>query len=408
MLNLNVLIIGCVWPEPNSSAAGRNMLNLIEHFTQRKWNVTFACAAQPSMHAVDLPSLGVQAQPIALNDSDFDHWVKVLNPEIVVFDRFMTEEQYSWRVSQSVPTAIKILNTEDCHSLRFIRQKQLDEHKDVSSLDIAIREAAAILRSDLTLVVSPYEINWLHQYLSVPKSQIVYCPLLLPVANTQEKDYTHSRHVSFIGNFKHAPNWNAVLKLRTLWPAIRKQLGPNEECHVFGAYPPKKATDLTSQQLGFYVKGWIDNAEDAFRPYRVFAAPIQFGAGVKGKLLEAAQHLTPSVTTSLGCEGIASKHEWPGRIADDDQAFVDAVVELYNSSDAWDVAKNKAKQRVVAQADNALHFHQAIDHIDTTYNNLDAHRAAHMLSRVVNHQTLKSHQYMSQWIEAKNKLSGGK
>ncbi|MFT6552427.1 MAG: hypothetical protein ACJA1I_002481, partial [Zhongshania marina] len=108
---MQVLIIGYVWPEPNSSAAGRRMMDLIEVFQRRGAAVTFASAAQRGEHSVDLEAQGVASKDIALNCSSFDRFVSDLNPSVVVFDRFFTEEQFAWRVERSCESALRILDT---------------------------------------------------------------------------------------------------------------------------------------------------------------------------------------------------------------------------------------------------------------------------------------------------------
>ena len=45
MQSNSVLIIGYVWVEPNSSAAGGRMLQIIKQFILQKWKVTFASSA---------------------------------------------------------------------------------------------------------------------------------------------------------------------------------------------------------------------------------------------------------------------------------------------------------------------------------------------------------------------------
>jgi len=117
-----VLIIGTVWPEPSSTAAGSRMLQLIQHFQLQKWKVVFASSASFSEFMFDLKLLDVATYPIELNNSAFDDLIQQLNPDFVVFDRFMTEEQYGWRVAENCPKSIRILNTEDLHFLRTVRQ----------------------------------------------------------------------------------------------------------------------------------------------------------------------------------------------------------------------------------------------------------------------------------------------
>src|SRR5690606_27496680 len=107
---LKILFIGLVWPEPTSSAAGWRILHLIKCFSKIS-EVFFASAAMKSIHSADLTSLGVQEKSIFLNDSSFDDFVKNLLPDIVVFDRFMVEEQYGWRIAEHCPGALRVLDT---------------------------------------------------------------------------------------------------------------------------------------------------------------------------------------------------------------------------------------------------------------------------------------------------------
>jgi len=52
-----------------------------------------------------------------------------------------------------------------------------------------------------------------------------------------------------IGNFRHAPNWDVVLYLQKIWPLIRKKI-PNAQLHIYGSYPPPKATALNNPTTG--------------------------------------------------------------------------------------------------------------------------------------------------------------
>ena len=108
-----LLIIGYVWPEPNSSAAGSHMLQLIAFFQAQGYVVTFTSPAQQTEHMVDLTDIGVFVEPITLNCDSFDTFIAQLQPDIVLFDRFMMEEQFGWRVAEHCPNALRILDTED-------------------------------------------------------------------------------------------------------------------------------------------------------------------------------------------------------------------------------------------------------------------------------------------------------
>ena len=120
-----ILIIGTVWPEPNSTAAGNRMLQIIEQFQIQKFEVIFACAAAIGEFSFDLKSINVEMVAIELNNSSFDDFILELKPEIVIFDRFMIEEQFGWRIAENLPNCLKILDTEDLHFVRKLDLKIL-------------------------------------------------------------------------------------------------------------------------------------------------------------------------------------------------------------------------------------------------------------------------------------------
>ena len=121
-----LLCIGFVYPEPKSSAAGSRILQLLKCFLAANYRIIFASTAKISKHSFDLNFIGIETVEIQLNDSKFDDYVKTLCPSVVLFDRFMTEEQFGWRISEHCPEALRVLDTEDLHFLRKSRSKQKD------------------------------------------------------------------------------------------------------------------------------------------------------------------------------------------------------------------------------------------------------------------------------------------
>ena len=129
-----VLIIGFVWPEPKSSAAGSRMLQLINLLQRQGYAITFVTTTNESKNAFDLNSIGVKTANIELNNTSFDEFIKDLKPDVVLFDRFMTEEQFGWRVAEHCPNAIRVLDTEDFHGLRKGRGEAIKNNETFSSI----------------------------------------------------------------------------------------------------------------------------------------------------------------------------------------------------------------------------------------------------------------------------------
>ncbi|UZJ65056.1 glycosyltransferase family 4 protein [Sphingobacterium sp. KU25419] len=74
--------------------------------------------------------------------------------------------------------------------------------------------------------------------------------------------------------------------------------------------------------------------------HRILLAPIQFGAGVKGKFIDAMQTGTPSVTTSIGAEAMCGDFPWNGFIANEPELFVAKAIELYTNKSLWLTAQH--------------------------------------------------------------------
>ena len=128
-----------------------------------------------------------------------------------------------------------------------------------------------------------------------------------------------------IGNFLHAPNWDATLQLKQIiWPEIRKTI-PDAQLHVYGAYASEKVLQLHNPKEGFYVKRRAEDAKEVISKAKVLLAPLRFGAGLKGKFIDAMQCGTPSVTTQIGAEAMQGDFTWGGAIEDDVYAFAKAA-----------------------------------------------------------------------------------
>lgn len=401
-----LLIIGMVFPEPNSSAAGRRMLQLIQLFKEAAYDITFASPAQDSEHEFNLGLLAIQKTKISLNDESFDTFIQNLKPDIVLFDRFVIEEQFGWRVSKYCPEAIKILDTEDLHFLRLARQDAFKKKKEfsISDLfsDIAKREIASILRCDMSLIISDFEMKLLVDEFKIDSSVLFYLPIFADsdldfVPLEERKDFV------FIGNFLHEPNWDAVQYLKsTVWPLIHKQLS-DAKMLIYGAYPSQKVLELNHPKSNFHIMGRAESAAEVIKKAKVMLAPLRFGAGIKGKLIEAMEYGTPSVTTSIGAEGMQMDGLWNSFIVDNPADFAHHAIELYKDENLWRDAQKNGVQLLKNKFAENLYKESFIAMVLNLKDNLTMHRNKNFIGQILQYHTIRSTEYMSRWIEAKNK-----
>ena len=402
----SLLIIGFVWPEPKSSAAGNRMMQLIDLFQAEDYIVTLASTAQNLEFSEDVSIIGVTAKTIELNSVTFDDFVKELNPNIVLFDRFMVEEQFGWRVSESCPNALKILDTEDLHCLRQARQLAVKEKREFALedlfSDVAKREIASILRCDISLLVSEFEMELVQKQFRVSKDILYYLPIFAEKLEAIPS-YEERNDFVFIGNFLHEPNWNCVKYLsEVIWPLINSKL-PEAKLLVYGAYPSQKVLELHKPKQNFHIMGRAENALDVVKKAKIVLAPIRFGAGIKGKLIEAMQCGTPSVTSSIGAEAMHGNLDWNGFIKDAPSEFVEAAILLNKDENLWKQNQENGFEILEKRYKKTNFEKEFVIEINSLLNNLKQHRNKNFIGSILQHHLLSSTKYMSKWIEEKNK-----
>ena len=422
----SVLVIGYVWPEPRSSAAGGHMMQILETFLQQGWDITFSSPAGSGEHRADLTALGIREVPIELNNSSFDTFIHELAPDVVLFDRFMMEEQFGWRVEKHCPAALRVLETSDLQSLRDARHQRLkarlkasddvndftdlfapalrEEFEFMADTDLAKREIAAIYRCDLNLMTSEVEIELLVEQFKLARDLLHWCPLMVDLPNQPPASFEDRAHFLHIGNFRHAPNWDAVLWLKTvIWPMIREQI-PDAQLHIYGAYTPPKATALHNAAQGFHVMNWAEDALQVMSAARVCLAPLRFGAGIKGKIVDAMLCGTPTVTTPMGAEAMHGEQAWPGAVTRSARDFADNAVRLYTDKVLWQRTQGQAQALLASRYQQSIHGPALIERLVHCQRHLAQIRRDNFTGSMLRHHHHKSTQYMAQWIEAKNRI----
>lgn len=408
----HVLFIGSVWPEPASSAGGSRTVQLMELFRDAGWQLTCASTATDSEYMIDFSGWTISKVPIRLNDAGFDAFISQLNPSVVVFDKFMIEEQFGWRVGRSCPQALRILDTIDLHCLRIARHKAVKSNRafvmeDLLQEEVAKREVASIYRSDISLMISPVEMDVLKNSFHVPDQLLYYVPFLLkplmPEHVQNWKPWESRAHFVTIGNFLHEPNWDAVLFLhREIWPLIRKEI-PDASMQVYGSYCTSKAEALNAPKDRFFIKGRAADAMQVMGDARICLAPLRFGAGIKGKLVEAMRCGTPSITTGIGAEGMHGELPWNGIIEDDPALFAKAAVQLYINKERWSAIQQNGI-RIINEVYPEKKLGEALlKHILSVQENLFTHRLQNFTGSMLMHHRLASTKYLSKWIEEKNR-----
>jgi glycosyltransferase involved in cell wall biosynthesis len=415
------LIIVTVWPEPESSAAGWRVLNMIDALRDASYAITLASPSRENEFSERLKAQGIEIQPVAINDSSFDTWVAQSRFDLAILDRFIIEEQFGWRIQEHSPSTVRVLDTEDLHFLRRARQKALAEGKALGEIftdqielatEDACREIASIYRSDLTLILSDHEMDLLKNRFRVDPELLEpfrFCYRDIP----ETSGFEERANFVVIGNFRHPPNADGTRWLKTeLWPLIRKKLKERDEraeLHVYGAYPSKDAMNLSNLSEGFIVKGPAADVHETLKQYRVNLAPLRFGAGIKGKISDGWRAGLPVITTPIGAEGmslIQSPPVFGGAVTHSAEEFSEAAVRLYTDPVEWTRTREQGYTVLREHFHYTANAKRLSETLSALSQNIQTRRERNFIGQILHHQSMRSTKYFSKWIELKEGRSG--
>lgn len=313
------------------------------------------------------------------------------------------------------------------HSLRRARQRTVEAGGGVLEALASVpnandtdlnRELASILRSDLTMVCSEAELDLLKDQYRVLGDKLVLAPFFCDPPNEVLALNPWEDRTGFvtIGSFRHPPNVDSVKWVaESVWPLIRERL-PNASMDVFGSYLTSHVEQLHNPRSGFNIRGFSKDLSP-MNSARILLCPLRYGAGIKGKIVDAWNFGLPVVTTPIGAEGtvpgtlrfLSSSGKlvdptecWGGRWdCVDPTQIAEGAIELYENKAKWQAAQSSGISLVnslFSKDANTSIVMQAVEHV---ISNLPRIRRQDYAGSMLWYHTSRSTLYFSKWIELK-------
>ena len=224
----------------------------------------------------------------------------------------------------------------DLHFLRLGREYELTGDINIKreadywrAIELSMMRKAAI-----SYYPSYVEINAIHAIDPEIKAKAITAYVYDHFLTNIQEDFAKREGLLFVGGFAHPPNADAVLWFaKEIFPYIREQL-PDIKFYVVGSKVTDEIKALEQPGNGIIIKGFVSEEELAnlYASCKVVVVPLRYGAGVKGKVVEAIYNGAPIITTSTGAEGIPQV-EQVLEVEDDPKTFADKTVALYQDND---------------------------------------------------------------------------
>ena len=338
---MRILVVFPKFPEPDMNAGCLRMFEILRILVNQGHRVTFLAKTENDpRYREALEVLGIECVSDAghgftsytarfrslLQDRAFD---------VAILGFYHVYKTYAPYMRTFLPRCRLILDTVDLHFLRFQRQAVLaaDSGMTERASRVAEEEGRAILGADVVWVVTEEEMK-----LAKHTFGSDLCVRVVPTIHRPSENvtcYERRNGIVFLGGYGHGPNVDAVnYFMRDILPLIRNEL-PNAPVIIAGSNPPPELYRYAETSTGVKVTGFVPDHRGLLAQCRVGMAPLRYGAGMKGKIGEYLACGLPTVTTSIGAEGMNLRHGHEVLIADDATGFAQAIVQLYCDPNLW-------------------------------------------------------------------------
>jgi len=268
----------------------------------------------------------------------------IYNYDMVISDHY--------EVFQYIPDNYKgkvILHEHNAYYLMWERYAQDNKHSItkrlvsfIESIRVKKTEKLACLNAD-RVFASPNDIKTL-ETIGVNKNKCRYTYHLGDDSQLQlpplKFDKT-SKSLLYIGSLSWEANVDGLLWFfEFIWPDL-KQKHTDLTFTIIGKNPDQRLINASKNEKNIIFTGFVEDLESYYQNHRVFVAPLRFGAGMKVKVVNAMCRGIPTVTTSIGSEGMEVNNMQHIAIADDSQTMINMIDKLLTKKDLWEkIEKN--------------------------------------------------------------------
>lgn len=256
--------------------------------------------------------------------------------DLIYITRYSIAEKYIDACRLYAPQAKIIFNNADLHFLREIRTSVYQASKKMLAAANKTKEDEMLVIKKVDLVLSynssEHAVIESHND-SLKPIKLARCPWVVDVPKRKPPGFKTRKNISFLGGYGHPPNVEAVEYFITnVMPGL-KDAHPEIKFNVYGSLLPKKLIELADDTVN--MQGYIEDIGKVYNENKIFIAPLQSGAGIKGKVLGALAYGIPTILSPVAAEGIGLRDGVETLIAKTPDQWLEAIKKLNYDPDLW-------------------------------------------------------------------------
>jgi len=383
-MSLRILAFSYLLPKPDTNAGDQRFCTLLEMLARKHTVGLCVCIDEtkttPTLDGeksqvyrgglenigVRLMATGPAAIARALAESHYD---------VGFFKTYLPAHLHAREFRRRQPGAKVIVDSVDVHFAREASGAALGIIDPARARRTRFQELAAYRAADAVVAISDADHGILREQVGMPP--IYTIPLTFPIR--PRMDRPRAPEVVFVGSFSHHPNLDGINWFaQEIWPRVRDTIS-DAHLTIIGSNAPPEVLAF-GKLTGVSVAGYVPDIHPYLDRAAVAVAPLRYGGGVKGKVIEAMACGVPVVTTSIGVQGLNAVSGEHLMLADEPDDFSQAVIALLKDPTSGHRLGLEG-QRYVAQVCSPESIEHTLDHLLREVNNLPSYTGKATLAR---------------------------
>lgn len=343
-----VLIISHTVPFYDMDAGSRTIMMYIEEFIKRNYLIKYI----PNTFKADEPysymlkQMGIEVFSGPYFEKNMKRWIAENAKDIEFAFLNYPDPAYNF-IDVLKENSIKtIYYGMDLHYIRSRRENDLlGKGMEMNETNRCYEiEKYVITNSDVVYYPSVEEVNIVKKEFG--KDNVKCLPVFAYDTKKNKTSYNPVTRdgIFFVGGFGHRPNLDGILWfLNNIYGKVYKNL--NVDFYIAGSNMPSEILNI--KEPGVKILGAISDNKlsEMYKKVKMVVVPLRFGAGIKGKIIEAMYKGVPIVTTSIGAEGVPNDND-SLIVADTEEDYADKIISLYHDNERLQTISDDFKRIV--------------------------------------------------------------
>lgn len=347
-------------PEFDREGGSRRIFHLIEFFKDDGWAVSFMAhnASTGMRYAQTLQQMGVATYvshiPWPGGESSLVNPVELIATghfDVILVAFWHHAETYLPVIRARSPQTRVVIDSIDLHFLRearsvFSRNGGAPRALDTQFAQEMARELNSYFSADAVLTVSEKESGLVNDFTG--DTSLAYAVPDTEDLALSDVPLDERKGILFVGNYRHPPNVQAVEYLcKNVLPLVPPALLSEHPVYIVGNGLNETVVGYARDLPNVVMVGWVPSIVPYLQRSRISVIPLLYGAGTKRKLMQSIMVGTPSVSTSIGTEGLNLEDGLEVLVADDHERFAESVTRLLTDDALWEKLVLQGRSKIM-------------------------------------------------------------